>query len=177
MTLAIEMRELHIDDEKQVSEIHRLMQLEDNFDFLLSDYQLGENFEVYLERVTSYKDWATVPEGKVPSTFLVAVINGEIAGRLSIRHDLNEYLARIGGHIGYGTAPQFRGMGVSSHMLGYGLTFLEKIGVERCFISCRDGNLASQRIIEKSGGEFAGLVSDIDAEATLFRTYWIATTR
>ncbi len=115
--MKIEMRELRLEDSEQVARIHQVMKEQDNFNFMLSDYLVGEDFGPYIERVNAYKDEATVPEGKVVSTFFVAVIDGNIAGRLSVRHSLNDWLALVGGHIGYGVAPEFRGNGVATHML------------------------------------------------------------
>ena len=38
-----------------------------------------------------------LPEGRVPATFLVAEAEGEIVGRVSIRHALTAYLADLVG--------------------------------------------------------------------------------
>jgi predicted acetyltransferase len=173
----IEMRELRLEDADQVAAINQAMKVQDNFNFLLSDYIQGEDFSSYLERVRSYKSWSTVPSGKVPSTFLIAVIDGKVAGRLSIRHELNEWLALVGGHIGYGVASEFRGHGVATHMLQHGLNFLAELGVDRCFISCLPHNEPSRKTIESAGGEFAGLVQDPSEGGALYRTYWIPTGR
>ncbi len=59
------------------------------------------DFAKYVQKV---KDWS---EGKdlgefVPNTFLVAVVGSKIVGRVSLRHELNDFLLREGGHIGYG---------------------------------------------------------------------------
>jgi predicted acetyltransferase len=174
MSLTIEMRELIVEDEKDAARIHQEMMEKDGFTFLLSDYIQGEDFAGYLPRVAAYKDPNTVPEGKVVSTFLVAVIEGKIAGRLSIRHTLNEFLATTGGHIGYGVAPEFRGQGVATYMLRYGIELLKDLGNERIFISCLTDNDHSRRTIEKCGGEFAAIVTD-PVNGKDYRTYWIPT--
>jgi predicted acetyltransferase len=173
--MKIEMRELRVEDSDQVARIHQVMKEQDNFNFMLSDYRVGEDFGPYIERVNAYKDEATVPEGKVVSTFFVAVIDGKIAGRLSVRHTLNEWLALVGGHIGYGVAPEFRGNGVATHMLKFALDFLNQLGVEKAFISCRPLNEFSRRTIEKCGGEFVGIVQDPTEDGAEYRTYWIPT--
>ena len=173
--MKIEMRELCPQDAIDAARIHKVMKEKDEFNFLLSDYVQDEDFAPYLERVAAFKDVATVPEGKVVSTFLVAVVDGKIAGRISIRHSLNDFLALTGGHIGYGVAPEFRGQGVATYMLKYGLEFLKGIGVERCFISCLPHNDHSRRTIEKCGGEFAGIVADTFNGGKEYRTYWIPT--
>jgi predicted acetyltransferase len=141
----------------------------------LSEYRQDEEFCDYLDRVAAYKEWTSVPEGKVTSTFLVAVVDGKIAGRLSIRHELNDFLALVGGHIGYGVAPEFRGQGIATYMLKYGLEFMRERGEEKVFISCHSENEASRRIIEKCGGEFAALVPHPYEDGELYRTYWIPT--
>ena len=173
--MKIEMRELRLEDALDAARIHQVMKEQDDFSFLLSDYQQDEEFGPYLERVATYKEKATVPEGKVVSTFWLAIVDEKIAGRLSIRHTLNDFLAAVGGHIGYGVAPEFRGHGVATNMLRFGLRYLNGIAVDRCFISCKVGNEHSQRTIEKCGGEFAGVVEDPTSPGNMYRTYWIPT--
>jgi predicted acetyltransferase len=171
----IEMRELRLEDASDAARVHKAMMELDNWQFLLSGYVQDEEFCAYLDRIAAYKSAETVPAGKVTSTFLVAVIDGRIAGRLSIRHELNDFLALVGGHIGYGVTPEFRGQGVATHMLKYGLEFMKERGEEKVFISCHSENEASRRIIEKCGGEFAALVPHPYENGELYRTYWIPT--
>lgn len=173
--MKIEMRELRLEDALDAARVHKAMMELDDWEFLLSDYVQDEEFSLYIDRVSSWKDEATVPEGRVASTYLVAVIEGKIAGRLSIRHRLNDFLGLVGGHIGYGVAPEFRGKGVATYMLKYGLEFMKERGEERVFISCHSENEASRKIIEKCGGEFAALVAHPYENGELYRTYWIPT--
>jgi predicted acetyltransferase len=173
--MKIEIRELRVEDASDAAQVHKAVMALDNWQFLLSDYVQDEEFAGYMDRVSSWKDEARVPEGKVASTFLVAAIDGKIAGRLSIRHRLNEFLGLVGGHIGYGVAPEFRGQGVATYMLKYGLEFMRERGEEKIFISCHSDNQASRRIIEKCGGEFAALVPHPFENGELYRTYWIPT--
>jgi predicted acetyltransferase len=173
--MKIEMRELILEDASDAARVHKAMMELDDWQFLLTDYVQDEEFSKYIDRVSSWKDEATVPEGRVASTFLVAVIDGKIAGRLSLRHRLNEFLGLVGGHIGYGVAPEFRGQGVATFMLKYGLEFMKERGEEKIFISCHSENVASRKIIEKCGGEFAALVPHPYENGELYRTYWIPT--
>jgi predicted acetyltransferase len=173
--MKIEMRELRLQDAFDAAQVHKVMMELDDWEFLLSDYVQDEDFAGYIDRVSSWKVEATVPEGKVSSTFLVAIIDGKVAGRLSIRHRLNDFLALVGGHIGYGVAPDFRGQGLATFMLKYGLDFMKERGEEKIFISCHSENEASRRIIEKCGGEFAALIPHPYEKGELFRTYWIPT--
>ncbi|MFM6940968.1 MAG: GNAT family N-acetyltransferase, partial [Candidatus Planktophila sp.] len=169
--MKIEMRELRPEDALDAARVHKAVKDLDDWEFLLSNYVHDEEFCAYLDRVAAWKDESTVPEGKVPSTFLIAVIDGKIAGRLSIRHRLNEFLALVGGHIGYGVTPEFRGQGIAIYMLEYGVNFARELGIERVFISCHSENDASRRVIEKCGGEFAALVPHPYEDGELYRTY------
>lgn len=169
------MRELLPEDALDAARVHKAVKELDDWEFLLTNYVQDEEFCAYLDRVAAWKSEETVPDGKVASTFLVAVIDGKIAGRLSIRHELNEFLALVGGHIGYGVAPEFRGQGVATYMLKYGLEFMRARGVEKVFISCHIENASSRKIIEKCGGEFAALVPHPYEDGELYRTYWIPT--
>lgn len=171
----IEIRELRPEDAPDAARVHKAMMELDDWDFLLSNYIQDEEFCAYLDRVAAYKSVESVPAGKVTSTFLVAVIDGKIAGRLSIRHELNEFLALVGGHIGYGVAPEFRGRGIATHLLKYGLQFMKERGEEKVFISCHSENEASRKVIEKCGGVFAALVPHPYEDGELYRTYWIPT--
>ena len=171
----IEIREILPDDEADAARVHRAVKELDDWEFLLSDYSQDEEFCAYLDRIAAYKSVETLPPGKVTSTFLVAVVDGKVAGRLSIRHELNDFLALVGGHIGYGVAPEFRGQGIATYMLKYGLEFMKDRGHEKVFISCHSENEASRRIIEKCGGEFAALVPHPYEDGDLYRTYWIPT--
>lgn len=53
-------------------------------------------FSDYVKQLEGHSRGTGVPEGFVPNTFLVGVVDSMIVGRLSLRHTLNESLARIG---------------------------------------------------------------------------------
>ena len=101
-----------------------------------------------------------------------AVQDGEVVGRIGLRFELNEFLARIGGHIGYIVRPSARGKGVASAMLGFVLTTPEAESIGKLLVTCNEDNLASERIILKHGGVY---------ESTIFpegspvgkKRYWI----
>lgn len=109
--------------------------------------------------------------GRVPSTFLLAEVDGEIVGRTSIRHRLNDGLFGFGGHIGYGVLPPFRRRGHATEILRQSLVIARSVGVDRALVSCDEDNEASARTIERCGG-----VRDPDRVAGQpdhIRRYWI----
>ncbi|MBP6408569.1 MAG: GNAT family N-acetyltransferase, partial [Fusobacteriaceae bacterium] len=64
------------------------------------------SFDDFLKRMRERETDKVREKGLVPATlyFLVDEKN-KICGALDIRHELNEYLEKFGGHIGYGIAP------------------------------------------------------------------------
>ncbi|GAA1396039.1 GNAT family N-acetyltransferase [Luteococcus peritonei] len=112
---------------------------------------------------------ATNPaEGLVPATMLWAVEDDEWLGRVSIRHELNEHLAHVGGHIGYAVRPTARRRGIASALMRAGLDHLAALGVERALVTCDEDNTGSIAVIEQAGGVLQDVV-----EAK--RRYWVAT--
>jgi len=82
----------------------------DHLCFLLDENE-AQTWAEYVDRLAQVS--ARIPAGqdRVPATILVADVAGQIVGRTCIRHELNDYLAAFGGHIGYCVRPQFRRRG------------------------------------------------------------------
>ena len=132
----------------------------------------GLSWAAYLGLLEGLRDGTRVPEGLVHSDFLLAVAGGDIVGRVSIRFTLNEYLARAGGHIGYGVRPSMRRHGYATEILRQAVVLARSGGVGRLLIVCDDDNLASAGVIERGGGRLESVVAKDDG-ATSFRRYWI----
>jgi predicted acetyltransferase len=139
-------------DEAQLAEAQRMMATE-GFDFAF-DFTPGEDFEKWLELQADHRLGKNVAPGWVASTFELALVEGQIAGRLSVRHALNDFLLQRGGHIGYGVLPPFRGQGVAKRMLQRGLQRTAQLGIQRTLVTCDEDNAASRRIIEGAGGVY-----------------------
>ncbi|HEV7649663.1 MAG TPA: GNAT family N-acetyltransferase [Actinophytocola sp.] len=121
----------------------------------------------YLASLDLLRAGVEVPEGLVPATFLVAEVAGEIVGRTSVRHELNDYLLREGGHIGYGVLPAYRRRGHATEILRQSLVVARAAGVDRVLVTCDEDNVASGRAIEACGGRQEIL------PGTRRRRYWI----
>jgi predicted acetyltransferase len=88
----------------------------------------------------------------VPTTVLWYVSGREYVGELVIRQELTPDLARVGGHVGYSIAPQWRRQGHATRMLAEGLEKCRDLGLRRVLITCRADNEASRRVILANGG-------------------------
>lgn len=156
-------------DEAQLAEAQRIMARE-GFDFAF-DFTPGEDFASWLQLQADHRIGKNVSPGWVASTFELALVGGQIAGRLSVRHALNDFLLQRGGHIGYGVLPAFRGRGVARRMLQRGLQLTTQLGIQRVLLTCDEDNAASRRIIEGAGGVYES--SYVGAGVNMpIRRYW-----
>jgi predicted acetyltransferase len=158
------------------------MRLEDEAEILRAQEELSaDDFEfVFLREGVSFADLVArtaqeragdVPEGRVPATFLVAEHDGAIVGRVSIRHALNDFLLREGGHIGYAVRPAWRRRGFATSILRQSLALTDELGIARVLVTCDDDNVGSAAVIESQGGVLEDVVP-VEG-GTPKRRYWI----
>ena len=115
-----------------------------------------------------------VPEGLVPATQYIFVReeDNKIVGMLQIRHFLNDYLEKYGGHIGYSVIPSERCKGYASLMLRIALPKCKELGIDKVLITCNDNNIGSRKTILANGGVYESTVYEPDEEVFLEK-YWI----
>jgi predicted acetyltransferase len=141
--------------------------------YFLHYYKEGMPFSHYLEVLAEREHGVNLPPDHVPSTFLFAFVAKRIVGRVSIRHTLKDFLARVGGHIGYVVVPEFRRRGHATTMLRLSVQIArEKHGIGRVLVTCDDDNIGSIRTIEKNGGTLENIVSGPELDKPK-RRYWI----
>ena len=136
-----------------------------------------ENIADWLRDSALYKDPATVPEDKVPATQYVGIreSDGKVVGMLQIRHELNDYLRKFAGHIGYSVRPDERRKGYASAMLAAALPLCRELGLDRVMITCHDTNEGSRRTILANGGVYESTAYEPDRQVNLQR-FWIELT-
>lgn len=166
------LRALAIEDEDEARQAQAELAL-DNFSFLLGNYQQGESWAPYVARIDAAKRGEGLQEGFVPATFLVAELGGQIVGRTSIRHELNDYLLERGGHIGYGVRPAFRKRGIATEMLVQSIEIARELGIPRALVTCDEDNIGSSKTIEKCGGVLENIIELEDG--VKLRRYWVLT--
>jgi predicted acetyltransferase len=127
------------------------------------------NFETLLEKLQ--EDKSPKDSARVPATMLFYFKDDKIVGVAHIRHELNDALKLLGGHIGYGVAPDERGKGYATDILAESLSFLKSNGVREALITCDDDNEASSAVIFKNHGIESEPHQREDGKTT--RRFWI----
>ena len=72
-------------------------------------------------------------------------------GIFNLRHQLNEFLAKGPGHIGYGISSKYRRNGYATKGLELILPEAKKVGIEEAYLSCLKTNAGSFRTQMKNG--------------------------
>ena len=164
----MKLRPLSLADEAQALQGHSELAI-DNWEYLLG-YKKDMPWPEYLEILGNESTGTNLQEGRVPATFLIAENEGNLVGRTSIRHELNDFLLSVGGHIGYGVRPSYRRQGFATEVLRQSLAYARELGITEVLVTCLDNNEGSKRVIESHGGL---LENKVEFEGALWRRYWI----
>lgn len=112
------------------------------------------------------------PVGFVRDSCFWAVIGDELVGRISLRHELNDFLTRWGGHIGYIVRPSYRRMGIATEMLRRLLAIDAAKSIGRLLVTCDEGNAASEKTIVNNGGVYESTIEIADGLPK--KRFWIS---
>ena len=120
----------------------------------------------------------TLPDGSVgqavPATVLWWVEGDRFLGSFHIRHELNDNLEKVGGHLGYTVRPGARGQGHASAMLAAGLDWVRaNLPLKRVLLTVNPTNPHSIRVIEKNGGVHTDTIPHLWRDGEEARHYWI----
>ncbi|WP_231925194.1 GNAT family N-acetyltransferase [Micromonospora purpureochromogenes] len=106
----------------------------------------------------------------MPGTYRWIVDSERVLGGIALRHELNDFLLRVGGHVGYGIRPSARRRGLATWAPGRMLGDARALGLDRVLITCEVDNIGSAKTIEHHGG----VLEDVrDTEPGTARRYWI----
>ncbi|WP_010098331.1 GNAT family N-acetyltransferase [Ornithinibacillus scapharcae] len=127
------------------------------------------NYESYLEEMMKRKDgygnWLPF------SSYFLVNHKDRILGMIDIRHELNDFLYRIGGNIGYSVRPSERQKGYATLLLKMGLDKCRELGMDKVLITCDEDNIGSAKVILNNGGREDK--SEVDEDQTVKRRFWI----
>jgi len=132
-----------------------------------------------LDESKTYEDWlahlALIEAGKheiyLPSSTYFAIINEDILGIVDIRHHLNDFLLKSGGHIGYSVHPQHRRKGHATQILRLALAKCKEMSIEKALVTCDKENTGSMKTILNNRGVLENEHVDDKGQVTL--RYWI----
>lgn len=162
------------DYKEQVEEF--LQEHFDNNEFILhgdGGLDTFKDFDIWLDSIRRDRSKETVDEWKVPSTVFLGVrrCDNKIVGIIQIRHELNDYLLKYGGHIGDSVRPSERGKGYATEMIRLALKECQKLGIVRVLMTCGEDNFASRKSIINNGGVLENVYWD--EENLPHERYWI----
>ncbi|MBQ1266627.1 MAG: GNAT family N-acetyltransferase [Proteobacteria bacterium] len=129
------------------------------------------DFDYYLEHLAVKEPM----NGLVPESvfFLLDDERDRLLGAVAIRHYLNEYLLKEGGHIGDGIRPSERGKGHATEMIRLALDECRKLGIDRVLMVCdRDNPASAKTIINNNNANKAlGRISNCDQTKNQINDY------
>lgn len=108
----------------------------------------------------------------VTETIYWLVDDKDFIGRISLRHELNDFLKTFGGHIGYEVRPTHRKQGHATEMLRLVLIEARKHGMKKVMLTCDDNNIGSQKVIQNNGGVLQDIVK-LDFRDVPTMRWWI----
>lgn len=135
----------------------------------------AENFNKWYTAFCNNLKEETVRKGLSPETTYLAIRidNGHLVGMINIRHRLNDFLLKFGGHIDYSVRKSERNKGHATEMLGLALKKCSKLNIKKVLITCDKNNIASAKAIINNG---AILENEIQKKNKIIQRYWISIT-
>lgn len=159
------------DEKKLIDMINEIKNIDNNFEGL-SNIKNIENYESFLNILEKNKNQDLInPEYSPQTTF--GVFEGDrLIGGFNLRHILKGNLINNGGNIGYLIRPSERKKEYGSLLLSLALNEAKKIGLEKVLISCKQENVASEKVIISNGGIYEDDYYDKTTKET-YKRFWI----
>ncbi len=146
-----------------------------NWIYLGNDAEINtpiNNFNSYVQ-VLLKRETEPAP-GFVCDTIWWAIYKNQMVGRIAFRHELNDFLKKIGGHIGYIVHPEWRNKGIATWMLKEVLKTNKVKNVKKILLTCDVCNIASEKTIIRNGGVFEKII-DLGPSRPAKKHFWIST--
>jgi predicted acetyltransferase len=127
-----------------------------------------DSYEEYLvelaKRESGHGQWLPC------SNYFLVNEEDRILAMIDIRHELNDYLYRFGGHIGYSVRPSERKKGYATLILKKGLEKCKELGIDKVLVTCDEDNIGSAKVILNNNG-----VEDYQEKENdgVVRRFWI----
>jgi predicted acetyltransferase len=130
-----------------------------------------DDYNGWLEKLNNFN----IKDNIIPADtfFAIRLMDSKIIGIINIRHELNESLIKIGGHIGFSVRPTERNKGYATEILRLGLLHCKKLKIERVLVTCDKSNIASAKTIIKNKGILENEYFDKELSDDIIQRYWI----
>ncbi len=176
----MKLKEVELNDEKIILEMHKeymacdLIPGIDRFEGIRDFEKIDKlTFREWIAELEKNKDEKNLPDNYSPHTLYLAINDSEeLVGAIGIRWKEVPALMSFGGLIGYSIRPTQRGKGYASEMLKLALDKFKSTDIDNVLITCKDFNIASKKVIEKSGGIFENVYTNNEDGYNYLR-YWI----
>jgi len=112
------------------------------------------DFACLIDLLNNFSIGEKLLDDMVANTTFWLVDNREIVAVSHLRHELNAALLHMGGHIGIGVRPSYRGKGLSKYLLNLTIEEAHKRNIHNVHIHCYKDNRASVNMILACGGVF-----------------------
>lgn len=157
----------HKDMIEKIKKEYDLLNEDYNGAFFIKEY---DDYNELIKKLDNYSNGIMDNPNYVPYTCYVLVDDNNIIGVGSIRHCLNEYLEKFGGHIGYSVVPSQRLKGYGTKILGLLLEEAKARKINEVLVTCSDENTGSKKVIENNNGK---LINKIENNGKLTCRYII----
>ncbi len=137
-----------------------------------SEEETKNDFPNLIKHLKDESQGVNIQSDYVPQTTYWVIDKDGYAGRVSLRHKLNENLLKVGGHIGYAIRPSKRKLGYGEKALALILPKARDLGLEKVLLTCDSTNMGSRKIIEANGGVLENEVPGENGEPSKLR-FWI----
>lgn len=131
--------------------------------------------EDWLAHLSLFETKDTLPSSEYVPSMQFILIRGadrKILGMANLRLELNEYLLKFGGNIGYSIVPSERRKGYGTIILTKTLQQAKLAGLTKLLVTCREENIGSSKIIEVNNGSLENKLFNVE-EQQVIRRYWI----
>ncbi len=114
-------------------------------------------------------------EGQPKSICLWAVDDSKFIGEFQLRPDLNERIESTIGSVGYSVRITEQGKGYGKLILGEGIEYARKLGLDKLILLIDESNKPSRSLCESFDGVYYDtiLVEQNDGSSTKTCRYWI----
>jgi len=125
-----------------------------------------DTYSLWLQSKEDMAKGINLPEGFIPCTTYWVMLDKEIIGVANIKHYLNDFLMKKGGHIGLAIGKEHRGKGIG--LLTTKLLIQkarDEFDIQDILFTNEPDNIVSRNVCEKLGAE----LTDIDEHCH----YWL----